>query len=382
MAREDAVRRILHIIDTYKDHHLKLVEGRVGSYLKRATPVIFGAGQNGKMLASMLRKAGIEPAAFADDTPGKQGTTIDDIPVWSVEIATQRYPDAAFVVSIFHPNHEFVTSAARLRRLGVTTVSLSEAFWAIGRDHLPFYFLGTPEVVLDAIDDILYLAERLADPISLDVLCRQIEYRLSVRSDVLPIWSANRLAPPPASRPWTYVDGGAFDGDTIIPFFEMHGPLIGRVVAIEPDPVTFASLRTNVERAGPSLSRITTFVNAALDGESGRRGFQSTAALDSGFNNDGAVVSTYSVDDLLAHFSVASPVFLKLDVEGSEADVIKGASQMLADPANALSLALYHRPSDLWALPRLVSEIRQGATFLLRTHGGDGADLMAYTWPS
>jgi len=226
------------------------------------------------------------------------------------------------------------------------------------------------------------LAERLADPLSLDVLCRQIEYRLSVRSDVLPIWSANRLAPPPSSQPWTYVDGGAFDGDTIVPFFEAHGSLIGRVFAIEPDPVTFVSLQRNVERAGSSLYGITTFVNAALDRESGRRVFQSTAALDSGFSSSGAVISTYSVDDLLAQFAVSSPVFLKLDVEGSEADVIEGASRMLADPANALSLALYHRPGDLWMLPRLVSEIRQGATFLLRTHGGDGADLMAYTLPS
>ena len=382
MVYKDAARRVLNVIDAYKDHHLKLVEDRVGSYLKRSAPVIFGAGQNGKVLVSVLRKAGIEPAAFADDTPAKQGTTIDDIPVWPVETATQRCPDSAFVVSIFHPNHEFATSAARLRRLGVMTISLSEAFWAIGQDKLPFYFLGTPDVVLKAIDDILYLAERLADSISLDVLCRQIEYRLSVRADVLPTWSANRLAPPPASQPWTYVDGGAFDGDTIIPFFAVHGPLIDRVIAIEPDPVTFASLRRNVERVGPPLSRITTFVNAALDGDSGRRGFQSTAGLDSGFDRDGAVISTYSVDDLVAHFSVSSPVFLKLDVEGSEADVIRGASRMLADPANALSLALYHRPSDLWALPRLVSEIRQGATFLLRTHGGDGADLMAYTLPS
>src|SRR5579872_963266 len=158
MAHKDAAYRISNIIETYKDHHLKLVEDRAGSYLSRTAPVIFGAGQNGRMLASIMRKAGIEPAAFADDTPGKQGTAVDDIPIWPVEIAARQYPDAAFVVSIFHPNHEFGTFAARLRRLGVIAISLSEALWAIGQDSLPFYFLGTPNVVIEAIDDILYLA--------------------------------------------------------------------------------------------------------------------------------------------------------------------------------------------------------------------------------
>ena len=62
--------------------------------------MIFGAGQNGRLVQGALRLAGLEPSAFIDETPAKIGSNIDGTPVIGLDDASGR-PDAIVVCSIF-----------------------------------------------------------------------------------------------------------------------------------------------------------------------------------------------------------------------------------------------------------------------------------------
>jgi hypothetical protein len=42
---------------------------------------------------------------------------------------------------------------------------------------------------------------------------------------------------------------------------------------------------------------------------------------------------------------------------------------------------VYHAPSDLWQLPRLVDQLLPGASLYLRSHAWNGFELVLYAVP-
>ncbi|MGA2338156.1 MAG: hypothetical protein ABSG08_22515, partial [Terriglobales bacterium] len=60
--------------------------------------IIFGAGNLGRRVARAIR-----PALICDNKPSLWDNVIEGIPVVSPAVAIKRYPDAMFVVAIWHP---------------------------------------------------------------------------------------------------------------------------------------------------------------------------------------------------------------------------------------------------------------------------------------
>lgn len=111
----------------------------------------------------------------------------------------------------------------------------------------------------------------------------------------------------------------------------------GHVVAIEPDPINFAALETNVARAG--LENVT-LVRKAVAETTGEATFYADGTSGSALASDreasisrhaeGEVVtvSTTTLTNLVAEFG--EPSFIKLDIEGSEIPVVDQAQTWLA----------------------------------------------------
>ena len=87
---------------------------------------LYGAGQLGRAMLRKLRAAGVEPVAFADDTPEKQGQVIDGLPVMASKTAAEKFgAQLVFVVTILNPLLNFVTARRRLAELtGARVLSL------------------------------------------------------------------------------------------------------------------------------------------------------------------------------------------------------------------------------------------------------------------
>ena len=111
-----------------------------------------------------------------------------------------------------------------------------------------------------------------------------------------------------------------------------HG---GRVIAIEPEPVNLAALRRRVKRRG--LLPVVEIVSAAAGDCSGRVRLRITPHhpgdhhLVAGGASTGDIINVDSVtlDGLLAARKLCCPSLLKIDVQGAELSVLRGAEQTL-----------------------------------------------------
>jgi FkbM family methyltransferase len=124
-----------------------------------------------------------------------------------------------------------------------------------------------------------------------------------------------------------FVDIGANVGSYTVLASKVRG---ARTIAVEPDPVTARSLRRNIEVNG--IADKVSVVEAALGAHAGTVSF--TVGRDTvnrvAQEGDDPVreVGLRTFDDVL---DSEVPGVIKIDVEGFEADVFKGASAPLAD---------------------------------------------------
>jgi hypothetical protein len=87
-------------------------------------------------------------------------------------------------------------------------------------------------------------------------------------------------------------------------------------------------------------------------------------------------IATVAIDDLLGGHAVD---FIKLDIEGAEAQALRGAARTLAAHRPTLALSCYHKPEDLWQLPDLIEELVPGGyQFHLRQHAFNSLELVLY----
>jgi FkbM family methyltransferase len=161
--------------------------------------------------------------------------------------------------------------------------------------------------------------------------------------DLLPVF---RACCRPGGR---VIDVGANIGITAVMAAALVDP--GQVVAIEPVPATFAHLEANVARSG--LVNIDC-VRAAAAAEEGEVGLVTLAgsnfAAFVGYENvlrrytayDEIPVRALSLDQIVAEVGLDRVDFIKIDVEGYELEVLRGARRTLSSFRPMVFLEVNH----------------------------------------
>lgn len=170
----------------------------------------------------------------------------------------------------------------------------------------------------------------------------------------------------------TFVDGGAFDGDTLLAAMRHAAP--SAAIAFEPDPANFVQLAAT---AGSLPFPVTSFPCGLSDrthsvGASIGRGDASAVRSD---GEDSMQLAR--LDDCLPNVPVD---YLKLDVEGHEMAALAGAESCLRRHRPRLAIAGYHRWDDVWRIPRYIRDLDLGYRIAYRVHAHNTFESVFYAY--
>ena len=73
--------------------------------------------------------------------------------------------------------------------------------------------------------------------------------------------------------------------------------------------------------------------------------------------------------------------FIKMDVEGAELEVIKGAKNIIMRQHPRLAVSIYHKIEDIWEIPTLILEYYSGYQLYLRHYSFSYYDTVLYAIP-
>lgn len=169
------------------------------------------------------------------------------------------------------------------------------------------------------------------------------------------------------------VDCGASEGAFVVKVKDR----CKQVYAIEPSPIFFKSLKKTFLKS----NNVTVLPFGILDQKKtmylSKQDICSTISLS---NNDAIRITTTTIDELFYKKNIAID-YLKIDVEGSDVLVLKGAVQTIKKYKPKISVAVYHE----------ASHVKEITTFLKKTepkyiiqskgvHQGTGNYVLLHAW--
>ena len=168
----------------------------------------------------------------------------------------------------------------------------------------------------------------------------------------------------------SFVDVGAYNGDTIIDFIKKTHNQFNAIFAFELDKKNFKELEATVDKLAASVkNKIKLYNFGLLDEEkhvyyeTGGSGSESTFI--NVINNACACGKTLRLNDILKNESVT---FIKMDIEGSELKALSGAEEIIRKQKPKLAVCVYHKPEHLWEVPLYIKKIVPEYKIYIRHH--------------
>lgn len=218
------------------------------------------------------------------------------------------------------------------------------------------------------VDDFIWLYNRLCDNRSRFLLLEIINYwttfdldhLLAIRENLFKDYYDLDILP--EMKDEVFVDCGAYYGDSIIDLTEVYGPCYRKIYAYEMVEESFQAMQQVIgqhdnivlRKAGVGEKRGTLYID------------DETAGMGSRLADSGKVaVEVVPIDE-----DIEEPVtVIKMDIEGAEIDALKGARRHITEDAPKLLISAYHKPADIFEIPKLICEMRDDYDLYLRLNG-------------
>ena len=340
--------------------------------------IVFGAAVLGKKVISGLQTMGIDVKVVLDNDPSKHGASYmgvkiskpadfvnTDLPVviaskfvYDIDQQLQalniRIRIPHYVLSILHPE-------VFPNELHQNAIALIEAEWPRVQEA---YGVLSDELSRKAFFQLIHFRHTLQPA--------DLPHPVDDQYFIDTFWQ-------PCDRE-TFVDVGAYCGDTLQEYLTRCKGAFRKYLAIEPDKVNYRQLLSIIPT--DYAHKIDTW-NLAAGVREGKHAFHAVGGLDSRFvavdsTADAEILNTVALDDLLRDEDACT---LNMDVEGWEPQVLAGAFEIIRERQPRLAVCVYHRPDHLWSLLLQITQINKNYRFFLRHHEAEIYGSVLYCIP-
>ena len=322
---------------------------------------IFGAGQFGQTVYREMNKyqTSWDIIGFLDNDPNKKIETICGLPVYTPDVV-KNYSMQDIIVLIC--SMKVANMARQLDELGVV-------------HYFSYFFLDLPNGLREtcyqtdiSIEDIEWLGQRLEDNESKNLLKEIVNKRKIGSFDYTDIQSQcseyffNEFFE--ISDDEVFVDGGGFDGDTIEEFINFTQGKYKRIYSFEPQKDKIEIIKQKLWKYN---GKVVLFEKGLYDCQTEL----CFAAGDDNLsgrieeNQDGEIIQTIDIDS-----AIQEPVtYIKMDIEGAELKALQGAAETIKRDKPKLAICIYHKPEDLWEIPRYIDSLVPEYKFYIKHFG-------------
>lgn len=285
--------------------------------------IIYGCGHDGKLTKETLDMCGYPVSFWCDSNPQLVGNRINDLEVVSTAELVEKYQDYLVIIgSVKYMDH----IKERLRAFG--------------------FPLDRTEIFSGNVYDWAFADGQYFDMFS------------------------------PGHRE-IFVDGGAYNGDTIFEFLSWNKGKEYKVYSVEPIKSMYELIQRRLEKDNIANVKV---LNSAVWSRKEEllfvdMGDGSSVVRDS---NEGIVVSGERIDNIVG---ADGATFIKLDVEGAELEALRGASETIRTCHPKLAICIYHKPMDILDIGKYILELNPGYRFAIRHYTLTNFETVLYAIP-
>ena len=326
--------------------------------------VMYGMGDGAEKILRVMESMNIRPAEFMASDEFVRGHSFHGYLVKKLSEIEAQYDDFIIVVCFGTALPEVLE---KIQRLSERYEVIAPDVPVVGGGLFDSDYLSDHEV------DMMTLRPMLADEKSRSVFDSLIKYRITGDISVLrgcETEKSEALGLLNIGTDETYVDLGAYNGDTVEEFLRLTNRKFKKIYAVEPDRRNYSKLRRRHYALG---SAVFEHINAAAWSEDEtltfyRRAGRNSSLTDTVSDKTGGTpveIAGRSVDSILGG---EAATIIKYDVEGSEKQALLGSAETIRRYKPRLIVSLYHRTGDMTELPLLIKELNPAYKMYLRHH--------------
>jgi len=184
-----------------------------------------------------------------------------------------------------------------------------------------------------------------------------------------------------------FVDAGAYVGDSIERFIWSVNGVFREIHAFEPGAIQFRALEQRVMRLQNEWAipnNKIQLINKYLSSKNDSYNLEEKELLTSlNIHNQvsdkdtqtSRLIQGITLDNYINDKNIT---FIKIDVEGSEKALLKGAETVINRCRPRIALSVYHYPTDIFELPEIANQLNQDYQFSLGHHSFQQMETVLY----
>ena len=347
--------------------------------IKSQSPIfIFGTGTFGVDTARALLSSGYNVTGFVSNQEIRNNINGINVYEWE-QLSIDA--DAQLLLGILNPNDALSFFYKQAIEFGFKKVFLPWDFIGHIEQEMGWRFWLKPkEFLLEHRKHLERVLPILSDSRSRECLWNVFKFRSGQHLDYSHFNHSenhyfNELTLRAKTSVSGYLDVGAYHGETLMEL-ESLVP-VEMAMMFEPDDSNFSRLLSSKPKF--KTKRVQCLPLGISDRNS-LVSFNSFGSESSGFSIYGnGEVLCVRIDDVVPLDEKID--FLKIDVEGAEMAVLRGAKNIITTHRPTMAISLYHNWNDLWVIPNYVKEMHAGYKLLIRQHMNNSFELVLYAIP-
>lgn len=357
------------ILDQMKHPALCAIDEEKFTILKKNKFAIWGTGVAGEYALKECKHRDLVPTCVCDSFEHEKDENFHGIPLYSAHEFFDKFPN-------------YIVLVCCLYWYGIEDMLIAKGYKIITWDTSLIENFTQGKALIELIkeneDKIDYVYNHLADDHSREVYEKILFYRLTTRISYLEnirepaFYFGNDVVKEIDCG--TFVDCGAYTGDTLEEFHKADFCKCQSYLAVEPDERNCNIIKEFITKQNINYAKI---IPVGVWEKKNVLHFDGKANGQGRFTEEGSyLLNVDSIDNFVIN---EPPVgFIKMDIEGGEIPALNGAVNTIREYKPILAISIYHKKQDLWEIPLWFKKINPNYKLYIRHHTTLCPDTVCY----